>query len=151
MASVAEMDRVEPGDVIVADMTDPDWEPIMKRASAIVTDRGGRTCHAAIIARELGFAAEEALDLDLDTGTPAGRLVVRTIASLAEWEREVIVERTREGLAHARRQGRVGGRPRALSPVAVDAVKAALEARDRARCGPVAPSAGLYLSGVRYD
>ncbi|MDK8178422.1 recombinase family protein [Micrococcus luteus] len=70
----------------------------------------------------------KALDPQLDTGTPAGRLVVRTIASLAEWEREVIVERTREGLAHARRRGRVGGRPRVLSPAAVDAVKAALEA-----------------------
>jgi pyruvate,water dikinase len=51
------MDKVQPGDVLVADMTDPDWEPIMKRASAIVTDRGGRTCHAAIIARELGVPA----------------------------------------------------------------------------------------------
>jgi pyruvate,water dikinase len=53
--SVAEMDRVQPGDVLVSDMTDPDWEPVMKRASAIVTNRGGRTCHAAIIARELGI------------------------------------------------------------------------------------------------
>ncbi|MBI2792899.1 MAG: phosphoenolpyruvate synthase [Gammaproteobacteria bacterium] len=52
-----EMDKVQPGDVLVADMTDPDWEPIMKRASAIVTNRGGRTCHAAIIARELGIPA----------------------------------------------------------------------------------------------
>jgi pyruvate,water dikinase len=50
----ADMERVQPGDVLVADMTDPDWEPVMKRASAIVTNRGGRTCHAAIIARELG-------------------------------------------------------------------------------------------------
>ena len=49
------MDKVQPGDVLVSDMTDPDWEPVMKRASAIVTNRGGRTCHAAIIARELGF------------------------------------------------------------------------------------------------
>ncbi len=55
--SVAEMDRVQPGDVLVADMTDPNWEPVMKRASAIVTNRGGRTCHAAIIARELGIPA----------------------------------------------------------------------------------------------
>jgi pyruvate, water dikinase len=55
--SVKEMSRVQPGDVLVADMTDPDWEPVMKRASAIVTNRGGRTCHAAIIARELGIAA----------------------------------------------------------------------------------------------
>jgi pyruvate,water dikinase len=55
--SAAEMDRVQPGDVLVADMTDPDWEPVMKRAAAIVTNRGGRTCHAAIIARELGIPA----------------------------------------------------------------------------------------------
>jgi pyruvate,water dikinase len=54
---VKEMSRVRAGDVLVADMTDPDWEPIMKRASAIVTNRGGRTCHAAIIARELGIPA----------------------------------------------------------------------------------------------
>jgi len=54
---VSEMARVQSGDVLVADMTDPDWEPVMKRASAIVTNRGGRTCHAAIIARELGIAA----------------------------------------------------------------------------------------------
>lgn len=53
----SEMHRVEPGDVLVSDMTDPDWEPVMKRASAIVTNRGGRTCHAAIIARELGIPA----------------------------------------------------------------------------------------------
>ncbi len=55
--SPKEMSRVESGDVLVADMTDPDWEPVMKRASAIVTNRGGRTCHAAIIARELGIPA----------------------------------------------------------------------------------------------
>lgn len=55
--SPAEMDAVQPGDVLVADMTDPNWEPVMKRASAIVTNRGGRTCHAAIIARELGIPA----------------------------------------------------------------------------------------------
>ncbi|UTM58721.1 phosphoenolpyruvate synthase [Photobacterium sp. CCB-ST2H9] len=52
-----EMDQVQPGDVLVADMTDPDWEPVMKKAAAIVTNRGGRTCHAAIIARELGIPA----------------------------------------------------------------------------------------------
>ena len=57
LASIAEMDQIQPGDVLVTDMTDPDWEPIMKRASAIVTNRGGRTCHAAIIARELGIPA----------------------------------------------------------------------------------------------
>ncbi|MGI3004972.1 phosphoenolpyruvate synthase [Shewanella algae] len=55
--SIDEMDKIQPGDVLVTDMTDPDWEPIMKRASAIVTNRGGRTCHAAIIARELGVPA----------------------------------------------------------------------------------------------
>ncbi|HPU52165.1 MAG TPA: phosphoenolpyruvate synthase, partial [Burkholderiaceae bacterium] len=53
----SEMDKVQPGDVLVTDMTDPNWEPVMKRASAIVTNRGGRTCHAAIIARELGIPA----------------------------------------------------------------------------------------------
>ena len=55
--NIAEMDKVQPGDVLVTDMTDPNWEPVMKRASAIVTNRGGRTCHAAIIARELGIPA----------------------------------------------------------------------------------------------
>jgi len=55
--NIREMDKVQPGDVLVSDMTDPDWEPVMKRASAIVTNRGGRTCHAAIIARELGIPA----------------------------------------------------------------------------------------------
>ncbi len=57
VADAADMDRVQPGDVLVTDMTDPNWEPVMKRAAAIVTDRGGRTCHAAIIARELGIPA----------------------------------------------------------------------------------------------
>ena len=57
LKSISEMNRVQAGDVLVTDMTDPDWEPIMKRASAIVTNRGGRTCHAAIIARELGIPA----------------------------------------------------------------------------------------------
>jgi pyruvate,water dikinase len=54
---IKDMARVQPGDVLVADMTDPDWEPVMKRAAAVVTNRGGRTCHAAIIARELGIPA----------------------------------------------------------------------------------------------
>ena len=57
VSSVAEMNLIQPGDVLVTDMTDPDWEPVMKRAAAIVTNRGGRTCHAAIIARELGIPA----------------------------------------------------------------------------------------------
>ncbi len=57
LASIDEMGKIQPGDVLVTDMTDPDWEPIMKKASAIVTNRGGRTCHAAIIARELGIPA----------------------------------------------------------------------------------------------
>ena len=55
--NIADMDQVQAGDVLVADMTDPNWEPVMKRAAAIVTNRGGRTCHAAIIARELGIPA----------------------------------------------------------------------------------------------
>src|SRR5690606_32019597 len=57
VTNIQEMDKVQEGDVLVTDMTDPDWEPVMKRAAAIVTDRGGRTCHAAIIARELGIPA----------------------------------------------------------------------------------------------
>jgi pyruvate,water dikinase len=57
VADASEMSRVQPGDVLVTDMTDPDWEPVMKRAAAIVTNRGGRTCHAAIVARELGIPA----------------------------------------------------------------------------------------------
>ena len=65
--SIKDMNRVEAGDVLVADMTDPDWEPVMKRASAIVTNRGGRTCHAAIIARELGVPAVVGTGNGLDT------------------------------------------------------------------------------------
>jgi pyruvate,water dikinase len=65
--SIKDMSRVQPGDVLVADMTDPDWEPVMKRASAIVTNRGGRTCHAAIIARELGVPAVVGTHDALDT------------------------------------------------------------------------------------
>ena len=57
VSGIADMDQVRDGDVLVTDMTDPDWEPVMKRAAAIVTNRGGRTCHAAIIARELGIPA----------------------------------------------------------------------------------------------
>jgi len=57
IADISQMDEIKPGDVLITDMTDPDWEPIMKRAAAIVTNRGGRTCHAAIIARELGVPA----------------------------------------------------------------------------------------------
>ncbi len=70
---VTEMDRIQPGDVLVSDMTDPDWEPVMKRASAIVTNRGGRTCHAAIIARELGIPAVVGCGdatATIDDGTP---------------------------------------------------------------------------------
>lgn len=70
----------------------------------------------------------KALDLDLDTTTAAGRLVVRVMASLAEWERDLLIERTREGLEAARRQGRVGGRPRALDEKDQVAIKASLEA-----------------------
>ncbi|WP_119718228.1 phosphoenolpyruvate synthase [Cognatilysobacter tabacisoli] len=65
--SLDDMDRVQPGDVLVADMTDPDWEPVMKRSAAIVTNRGGRTCHAAIIARELGVPAVVGTGNALDT------------------------------------------------------------------------------------
>src|SRR3546814_6585062 len=57
VADISEMDQVKAGDILVTDMTDPNWEPVMKLASAIVTNRGGRPCHAAIIARELGIPA----------------------------------------------------------------------------------------------
>jgi pyruvate,water dikinase len=74
--SVADMSTFQPGDVLVADMTDPDWEPIMKRASAIVTNRGGRTCHAAIIARELGIPAVVGADGATDVLEDAGEVTV---------------------------------------------------------------------------
>ncbi|RMH94862.1 phosphoenolpyruvate synthase [Lysobacter pythonis] len=71
-----DMSRVQPGDVLVADMTDPDWEPVMKRAAAIVTNRGGRTCHAAIIARELGVPAVVGTGNALDTITDGEAITV---------------------------------------------------------------------------
>jgi pyruvate,water dikinase len=74
--SLADMERVQPGDVLVADMTDPDWEPVMKRASAIVTNRGGRTCHAAIIARELGVPAVVGTGNALDSVADGGAVTV---------------------------------------------------------------------------
>jgi pyruvate, water dikinase len=75
--SVAEMDQVQAGDVLVTDMTDPNWEPVMKRASAIVTNRGGRTCHAAIIARELGIPAV------VGCGNATERLKDRTLVTVS--------------------------------------------------------------------
>lgn len=69
-----------------------------------------------------------ALDFDLDTASPSGRLVVGVLVQLAQWERELLIERTREGLAHARSQGRVGGRPRKLSEQQVRSVRASHEA-----------------------
>jgi pyruvate, water dikinase len=77
--SASEMDRVKSGDVLVTDMTDPDWEPVMKRAAAIVTNRGGRTCHAAIIARELGIPAVVGCG-DATTTLPDGRGVTVSCA-----------------------------------------------------------------------
>jgi pyruvate,water dikinase len=74
VTSLAQMDQVQPGDVLVTDMTDPNWEPVMKRASAIVTNRGGRTCHAAIIARELGIPAVVGCG-DATEAVPDGALV----------------------------------------------------------------------------
>ncbi len=75
--SIADMDKVQPGDVLVTDMTDPNWEPVMKRASAIVTNRGGRTCHAAIIARELGIPAV------VGCGNATDRLVDGTLVTVS--------------------------------------------------------------------
>ncbi len=77
--SLDDMNSVRPGDVLVADMTDPDWEPVMKRASAIVTNRGGRTCHAAIIARELGVPAVVGTGNALET-IPDGKEVTVSCA-----------------------------------------------------------------------
>ncbi len=74
--SLDDMNRVQPGDVLVADMTDPDWEPVMKRAAAIVTNRGGRTCHAAIIARELGVPAVVGTGDALDRITDGAEVTV---------------------------------------------------------------------------
>lgn len=74
--SLEDMNRVQPGDVLVADMTDPDWEPVMKRAAAIVTNRGGRTCHAAIIARELGVPAVVGTGNALDAITDGDAVTV---------------------------------------------------------------------------
>jgi pyruvate,water dikinase len=76
---IADMHQVQPGDVLVAPMTDPDWEPVMKRASAIVTDRGGRTCHAAIVARELGVPAVVGAG-DATTSVPDGETVTVSCA-----------------------------------------------------------------------
>ncbi|WP_429152766.1 phosphoenolpyruvate synthase [Aeromonas veronii] len=76
ISSISQMDEVQPGDVLVTDMTDPDWEPIMKRASAIVTNRGGRTCHAAIIARELGIPAVVGCGNATDHIQPGQRITV---------------------------------------------------------------------------
>ncbi|HET6301073.1 phosphoenolpyruvate synthase [Microbacterium sp.] len=96
LSSIAQMDRVETGDVLVADMTDPDWEPIMKKAAAIVTDRGGRTCHAAIVARELGIpavvgtatATTDLVDGDLVTVSCAEGDVGHVYAGRAEFTHE---------------------------------------------------------------
>ncbi|MGF1645184.1 MAG: phosphoenolpyruvate synthase [Thiotrichales bacterium] len=86
--NLRQMDRIKPGDVLVTDMTDPDWEPIMKRASAIVTNRGGRTCHAAIIARELGVPAVVGCN-DATANIPDGHEVT---VSCAEGDTGIVYE-----------------------------------------------------------
>jgi len=88
VAGARQMSKVQPGDVLVSDMTDPDWEPVMKRAAAIVTNRGGRTCHAAIIARELGIPAVVGCG-DATTAIRDGELVT---VSCAEGDTGVIYE-----------------------------------------------------------
>lgn len=93
--SAAQMHEVQPGDVLVTDMTDPDWEPVMKRAAAIVTNRGGRTCHAAIIARELGIPAVVGCGNALDTIQNGAQVTV----SCAEGD----VGRIYEGILEFRR------------------------------------------------
>ena len=79
VASAAEMDKVQEGDVLVTDMTDPNWEPVMKKAAAIITNRGGRTCHAAIIARELGIPAIVGCT-DATTALTEGEIVTASCA-----------------------------------------------------------------------
>jgi len=93
----SEMARVQNGDVLVADMTDPDWEPVMKRAAAIVTNRGGRTCHAAIIARELGVRrwSAAAMPRSASARTGSDRVVRRgrhrlRVRGLLQFERKQI-------------------------------------------------------------
>lgn len=88
----------------------------------------------------------QALDLDLDTKTPAGRLVISVIASLAQWERDLLVERTKEGLAHARSQGRYGGRPAALTSEQKKAIRSAL--KDGMSAISVAKSFGVSRSTI---
>ncbi len=95
--SIDQMDEVETGDVLVTDMTDPDWEPIMKRAAAIVTNRGGRTCHAAIIARELGIPAVVGCG-DATNRIPAGAPVT---VSCAEGDTGFVYDRELEFEIHA--------------------------------------------------
>ncbi len=92
---LSQMDQVQPGDVLVTDMTDPDWEPVMKRAAAIITNRGGRTCHAAIIARELGVpaivgcgdATRQLLDLESVTVSCAEGDTGYVYPGRLDWER----------------------------------------------------------------
>lgn len=109
------MDHARPGDVVVVTRLD--------RLGRTTVD----TLRTLTDLDERGIGVT-ALDLDLDTTTAAGRLVVRVMASLAEWERDLLIERTREGLEAARRQGRVGGRPRVLDEKDQAAILAALDA-----------------------
>ena len=115
-----------PGLVDLVDHARPGDEVIVTRL-----DRLGRTTVDTLRTLteldEKGIGVK-ALDLDLDTTTAAGRLVVRVMAALGEWERDLLIERTREGLEAARKQGRVGGRPRALEEKDQAAIRAALEA-----------------------
>ena len=101
LRSISEMTSFQPGDVLVADMTDPDWEPIMKRASAIVTNRGGRTCHAAIIARELGIPAV----VGSHGATDALTAVPEVTVSCAEGETGFIYEGLLDYTIDSREQG----------------------------------------------
>ena len=124
--SAAEMERVQPGDVLVTDMTDPNWEPVMKRAAAIVTNRGGRTCHAAIIARELGIPAVVGCGHATDVLNDGTTVTV----SCAEGDTG----------QHLRRGARNGGRSRAAGQAAADSGQDHDERRQ--------PAAGLRLPGA---
>lgn len=124
------MDHARPGDVVLVTRLD--------RLGRTTLD----TLRTMTALDEAGISVS-ALDVELDTTTPAGRMVIRVMVALAEWERDVLIERTQAGLAHARTQGRVGGRPRALNAEQVTAVLASLEAglsvADVARMHGVSP------------
>jgi len=132
--SLSDMSKVQPGDVLIADMTDPDWEPVMKRASAIVTNRGGRTCHAAIIARELGVPAVVGTGNALELIPDGGDVTV----SCAEGDTGTIYEGT---LAFERITADLGDMPEAPLKIMMNVANP-----ERAFDFGMLPNAGIGLA-----